>query len=315
MRCAARGIAVVVVTLLVASLLPAAGCGGRKKSGLTIGQMLDKARTAGSPELQARELTRVARLQYVGYDRSGAAKTLAEARTLVPAESDPQVCGPVLVDIARLFAEMGEKGTANDVLKQARAKIDALEDPISQAKMLAELGAIQGAKSGGLGESGKARRTLEAAAAAAAKAEERFQADALAAVAMGYVNAELSEKAGAMVEQLEASARAVEDLRPKAEALAAAANVRAKSGDEEAAKALLADAADAAKGVPGHANRAYALLAVAAATAANGDPKAALKLLAEAEKSAGKVGDPEGQREAIEKIRAQQRVIGRQKAS
>lgn len=313
MHPAFRGVAAVVATLLVAGLLPLAGCGGRKKSGLTIGQMLDKARAAASPELQARELAKVARLQYVGYDRSGATKTLAEARAIVPAESDPQTCGPVLVDIARLFAEMGERGPAGDVVKQARAKVDALEDPIGKAKLLAEIGAIQGAKSGGLGEAGKAKRTLKAAADAAAQAEERFQADALAAVTMGYVNAELTDEARAMVEQLESSARAVEDLRPKAEALAAAANVRAKSGDAEAAKTLLADAADAAKAVPGQANRAYALLAVATASAANGDPKAALKLLAEAEKSAGKIGDPEGQREAIEKIRAQQRLIAKQK--
>ena len=78
-----RSPAVVAVSLLavVMSLVPATGCGSRKRKPPTIAELLDRARAAGSDEAQAKELTRVARLQLRSGNKSGASKTLSEARS------------------------------------------------------------------------------------------------------------------------------------------------------------------------------------------------------------------------------------------
>ena len=56
----------------------------------------------------------------------------------------------------------------------------------------------------------------------AEEVDDRFRAEALAVVAMGYVSGWMAEEAGTMVEKLEACLVALSDPRAKAEALAAA---------------------------------------------------------------------------------------------
>ena len=87
-----RSPAVVAVTLLavLVGLFPIAGCGSKKRKPPTIAELLDRARTAGSDEAQAKELTRVARLQLRSGNKSGASKTLSEARSrLTPQKPKP----------------------------------------------------------------------------------------------------------------------------------------------------------------------------------------------------------------------------------
>lgn len=376
-----RAACVVMVVLLC--IVAGSGCGAKKKKGgVTIAKRLEMARAEMTDEAKSRELTKVARLQLRSGDKSGAAKTLGEARqpTIPKAKPKPPkqepasdeaaksdeppktddapktdeapkpgdapaadaalktdeankpddaakteeapkpeeppaeepakplnavVWGPQLVEIAAVFAELGEKRTARDILGQALRMATEIEDPISRATLLAKAGGVYGVKQGGVGEAKLARNTLaDAAEIAKTKVEERFRAGALAAVATGYVDAGLADAAKEILEMLEKSARDVENLRAKAEALAAAANVRAQGGETDAAKELLKEAAEAAKAIDGAENRTYALMAVAGANIAAGEKKAAVSLLVEAEKSAGKVGDPEAQKNAQEKVRA-----------
>lgn len=305
----------VLVACLLALFAPAAGCGAKKKSkkGLTVAQRLEKARSEKTPESKARELTKVARVQLTAGDRSGAARTLSEARKEMPAEADAAVWAPCLVDIARGLADAEDRTAAKEVLKLAVDKALTVEDPISRIRVLAEAGAIYGAKSGGMGEAAFAKDVLGKGVEAAAGVEERFKAQALAALAIGYAKAGLAADAGKMVDELETSAKALEDLRPKAEALAAAASVRGQKGEKEAAAALLKEAAEAAKAISGAANKTYALVEVASAYLSNGDPKTAGGLLKTAEKSAGEIGDPEAAKNALEKVRGLQRDVDRRK--
>ena len=305
-----------VVALLLA---PATGCGTKKKTkkGRTIAQQLEDARKEKTPDAQARKLIRVARTQFKANDKTGAAKTLAEATGLIPADGEAVVCGPRLVEIADLYADMEDRKPAREVLKKAVDRAADIGDAISRIRLLADAGGIYGAKSGGLGDGKAAREVLASAVEAAGTVEDRFKAQALAAIALGYARADLAKEAGRVVEELEASAKAVEELRPKAEALAAAARVRAQTGAQEEAGKLLAEASDTAKKIEDKGmaaeNRTYALLSIASAYLATGDAKAAAGLLKLAEKSAGQVPDPEGQKNAMEKVRALQSEAERKK--
>lgn len=301
-RVAAR--AALAVAVLALAVVPVAGCGGTKKAPLTIAQRLERARGQKTPELQSRELVRVARMQLKAGDRKGAAKTLSEARGLIPKDADAMLVAPRTLEVAALFAEMGEKTTARGVLDEVVTLAGGVADPLGKTILLAEAGGILGTGPAGVGDAAKARATLADAAGSAETVDARFRSQALAAVALGYAEAGLLDEAKAMVETLETSARAVEEPRPRAEALAAAANVRGRGGDTAAAQALLTEAAEAATGIEGAENRAYALLAVAKATAAAGNADGAAKLLAKADEAARKVPDPEAQRTAREKILA-----------
>jgi len=307
---------VLAVALLLA---PAAGCGAKKKTkkGRTIAQQLDDARKEKTPDAQARKLIRVARTQFKANDKTGAAKTLAEASGLIPADGEAVVCGPRLVEIAGLYADMGDRKPAREVLKKAVDRAPDIGDAISRIRLLADAGGIYGSKAGGLGDGKAAREVLASAVEAAGAVEDRFKAQALAAIALGYARGDLAKEAGKVVEELEASAKAVEELRPKAEALAAAARVRAQTGAQDKAAKLLAEASDAAKQIDDKGmaaeNRTYALLSIASAYLATGDAKAAAALLKLGEKSAGQVPDPEGQRNAMEKVRALQAEAERKK--
>lgn len=309
------------LVLAVAALLfaPAAGCGTKKKAkkGKTIAQQIEDARKEKTPDAQARKLIRVARTQFKANDKTGAAKTLAEATGLIPADGEAVVCGPRLVEIADLYADMEDRKPAREVLKKAVDRAPDIGDAISRIRLLADAGGIYGAKTGGLGDGKAAREVLGSAVEAAGTVEDRFKAQALAAIALGYARADLAKEAGRVVEELEASAKAVEELRPKAEALAAAARVRAQTGAQDEAGKLLAEASDAAKKIDDKGmaaeNRTYALLSIASAYLATGDAKAAAALLRLAEKSAGQVPDPEGQKNAMEKVRALQSEAERKK--
>lgn len=309
-------LALAVVALLLA---PAAGCGTKKKSkkGKTIAQQLDDARKEKTPDAQARKLIRVARTQFKANDKTGAAKTLAEATGLIPADGEAVVCGPRLVEIADLYADMDDRKPAREVLKKAVDRAPDIGDAISRIRLLADAGGIYGAKAGGLGDGKAAREVLASAVEAAGTVEDRFKAQALAAIALGYARADLAKEAGRVVEELEASAKAVEELRPKAEALAAAARVRSQTGAQDEAGKLLAEASDTAKQIEDKGmaaeNRTYALLSIASAYLATGDAQAAAGLLKLAEKSAGQVPDPEGQKNAMEKVRALQSEAERKK--
>ena len=305
-----------IVAAALVCLLPSSGCGGGKKKkggGLTIAQRLERARAEKTPENQARELVKVARIQFKSQDRMGAAKTLGEARQLIPDEGDASVRGPRLVEVAALFAEMGEKPPAREVIGKAVAAAGAVEDPVAKATLLAEAAAVQGSKTSGLGDPASARRTLAEARTVAESVEERFRAKALAAVAAGCLAAGVTDVAGELVEMLEKSAKALEDGRPKVEALVAAANVHIEQKHADAAKPLLDEAAAGAKAIDGNENRAYALVTVALATNAAGDKKVATSLLKEAEKSANKVGDADAQKNAAEKVRAAQAEVDKKK--
>jgi len=170
--------------------------------------------------------------------------------------------------------------------------------------MLAQIGVAMAAA----GDKNGAKETLgESAKLAMNDVPERFRGKALAAVAMGYVDAGLADAAQDVIGTLEDLAGGLEELRPKAEAFAAAAAVRAATGAKDKAKDLLDQAAKAAKAIDDFpVNRVYALVAVAKALVANGDTKGAISLLADAEKSASKVPDPQMQKDALKAVRVLQ---------
>lgn len=317
--------------VLLATVMSLAGCGG-KKPGLTIAERLRRAEAQATPEGQAREFTKVARLQLRSGDRAGAEKTVGRARQCylelrLPARGPPvepaagdgaaapavnaSVWGPLLVDIADIYAESGGRGPARDVLKDATAVADGISDDVSRAAVLARIGGAHGSAAGG--DAALARAHLGKAATLAAEVEPRFRAEALAAVALGYAKAGLAGEAGDVVASLERTAREVESPRARAEGLAAAASVRSRTGDAAAATGLLGEAATAARGIEAAENRAYALLAVATAAAASGQRQEALGLLGEAAQAATRVPDPDAQRNAVERVRQAQADLERRR--
>lgn len=216
---------------------------------------------------------------------------------------DANLAGPRLVEIAEVFAMLGDKKQARNALGKAEADcVEKIEDPVRKAKVLADAGAIYGAKTEGIGDAGKAKVILAKAEEVAGKVDERFRADALAAVAIGYARSNLANLAEKTVKDLENAANKLDEPRAKAEALAAAANVKAQTGKKEEAKKLLEEAASAAKSVERADGRAFALIAIAIATKANGDVKESLKLLKDADKAANKASEPDVQKMLVEKV-------------
>ncbi len=288
----------IVVACLV--VVPATGCGS-KKGPATIAELLAKAKKNPKPEGRARDLTKVAGMQLNSKDKAGAARTLELALAEIPADGQPLVCVPVLVEIAQTYADIGQRSSAKKAVEVAATMAGGVEDPQGKAGLLAQVGIAKAAA----GDKPGAKATLgEAAKLAMNDVPERFRGKALAAVAMGYVDAGLADAAKDVIGMLEGLAGGLEELRPKAEAFAAAAAVRAATSDKEAANKLLEQAAESAKAITDFpANRVYALVAVAKALVANGDVKGALTLLADAEKSASKVPDPEQQKDAIKTVR------------
>jgi hypothetical protein len=189
--------------------------------------------------------------------------------------------------------------------------IDSIDDPVRKARLLADAGGIYGDPDQGVGRAVIAKRLLAQATVEAEKVEERFQAEALAAVALGYTRSRLARDAANMVGRLEEAAKTLDDPRAKAESLAVAASVQAELGKKDQAKSLLDEAAEAAKSISGKENKTYALVAVATGLLTVNDAKAAISLLKLAEKSANEVGDPEAQKNALERVRAAQKQADR----
>ena len=283
---------------------PLAGCGGtkKKKPRMTFGDMVEKAKKDGTPGGPARELAKVARLQVKSGDKAGAKKTLQEARKTIADDADPAVFAPRLIEIAAAYVTVDDKAEARKNTDQAVAMASSLTDPVARVEVLSKAGRLYG---GSLGDATKAKDNLAKAAEIASgdDVSDRFRPQALAAVALGYANANLAGDATKVIEKLETLATSLEELRPKAEALAAAANVRFKSGEKARAAELLTEAATAAKRIDGSANKTYALIAVANAMLAAGETKGAAALAAEAEKTAGKISDADQQKDAMQEVR------------
>jgi tetratricopeptide (TPR) repeat protein len=287
------------------------GCSAPKKAPPTIAELLARARGTKNPEAKPRELVKVA-VQQSTTDKTGAASTLAEALAALPPNGQPLACGPVLLDIATTYCEIGQRASAKKAVTTAVGLAEQIEDPLGRVQLLAQIGTVQGSREHGLGDSAAATATLaDASRLATSEVAERFRGKALAVVASGYADAGLAAEAKDMVGMLEDLARGLDDLRPKAEAFAAAAAVRAAAGERDVAAGLLTEAAQAARAIDDFpANRAYALVAVAKAYRTAGDVQGARSLLAEAEKAASKVGDPQQQKDALRTIRQIQAKLG-----
>jgi Tfp pilus assembly protein PilF len=115
-----------IVFVLLATgflVLPAAGCGAKKKgkkgSGLTIKQQLDKAETESSPDRKAAAYVKVGRSQLASSDKSGAKTSVGKAFKEVSGEGDANLFSPRLVDIAELFVAVGDKKQARKSLELA----------------------------------------------------------------------------------------------------------------------------------------------------------------------------------------------------
>ena len=301
--------------LLVAVVsLPAAGCGtksAKKGGGMTVQQRLEKAEKESTPDKQAAGYLRAARAQLASGDTSGARDSARTAFDRLKAEGDANAFAPRLVDAAVFLAEIGDKKAAKDAILLAAERSATVADAVRRTKILADAGAVAGEKVKGIGDPALAKDLLSQASAVADTAEERFRAEALAAVALGCTRAGQAETAAALVDRLEESAKTLEEPRAKAEALAAAATVRSETGKKDDAKALLSEAATAAKSIDRAEGRAYALLAVANATAACGEKKQALALLEEADKAANKIADAAQQKTTMDKVRSAIADVGK----
>ncbi len=293
-----RSFLVIVVGL--AAILPATGCGAKKKPALTIEQRLKNAEKEKTPDRQAAALLKVARAQFAANQEAEAKETAAKALEKLKGEGDANLFAPRLVDVAGFLAEIGDRKPARDALGQACGLVDSIDDPVRKAKLFADAGAIYKANT----DSAQAKETLKKAADAASSVEERFRAEALAAVALGYTRSGLADAASDVVDKLLDAAKTLEEPRAKAEALAAAAGVQAQTGKKKEAAKLLEEAETAAKSVDRAESRAYALLAVAMATNANGDTKQAMALLKDADKAADKVPEPGSQKKIVDKVRS-----------
>jgi hypothetical protein len=295
-----------VYLVAIAAPLLIAGCGtkaGKKGGGMTVQQRLEKAEKESTPDKQAAGYLRAARAQLASGDKSGARDSARTAFDRLKGGGDANTFSPRLIDVGGFLAEIGDKKGAKDAILLGAELSQGVADAVRRTKILADAGAVAGAKTNGVGDAALAKDLLTQATTVADSVEERFRAEALAAVALGCTRAGQAETAAALVGRLEESAKTLEEPRAKAEALAAAANVRAETGKKEEATALLADAAAAAKSIERAEGRAYALLAVANATAACGEKKQALALLQEADKAANKIADPAQQKAAMDKVR------------
>ena len=296
-----RASPLVFVTCLLFSVVlsgTSVGCGKRP---LRIEDRLARAMDQAPGTSRAKALLAVARRQLAAGDRVAAHDTITTASNDVAAGGEESLA--TLLEVAQAYIDVDDRRAARTVLNRVAEIGKAIDDPGRKAKSLADAGALFGNADTGMADPQQAGALLAEATALAEEVDDRFRAEALAVVAMGYVSGGMNKEAGDMVEKLEACLAALNDPRAKAEALAAASSVYAKTGNEEKAKALLADAASTAKGVDRDESKAYALLAVANATAAGGDKAAARKLLEEADAAAGKVGDPDAQATAMNLIR------------
>lgn len=286
------------LSLLVVLLVAVPGCG---KKTVTIRERLTKATAVAEGPQRAAALLSVARIQISDGDPIGARDTIEAAHREASGRGEAAV--PSLLEIARAFMAVGDRRSARKVLAELGEIVSAIDDPGRKAKILADAGALFGSEENGLADRQQAKSLLTQATTLAEGVDDRFRAEALAVVAMGYVNGGMNDEAAAMVEKLEACLSALTEPRAKAEALAAAASVYAKTGNDDKAATLLKDAASTARGIDRPEGKAYALLAVANAEHAAGNTSAARALLEEADLAAGKVGDADAQTTAMNTVR------------
>ena len=97
-----------VVLVACVAVLPVTGCGS-KKAPATIADLLAKAKANPKPEGRAKDLVKVAGMQITSKDKAGAGRTLEMALAEIPADGQPLVCVPVLVEIAQTYADMGQR--------------------------------------------------------------------------------------------------------------------------------------------------------------------------------------------------------------
>ena len=302
LRCA-RVPHTVGLCLLAMVCLPFAGCGGGSSKGAkSISEQLVQARKQSTPDRQAVFLLRVASKQNAEGDTAGATTTAKEAFQLLSGMDDANATAARLVSTAGFLAAIGDKATARKALSLVDERAAGIADPVRQVSVLADAGAIYGNKTTGLSDSAAATSLLTRARDAALAVEERYRAEALAAVALGYTKGNVASEAASMVEQLLETARSNDNPRAKAEGLAAAANVKAQIDQADEAKTLLEEAATVAREIERTESRAYALLAVGEATAESGDKTAARSVLDEAYAAADKVGDEEQRKLVLAKV-------------
>lgn len=291
------------LALLLVVCLAAVGCGGGGSSGpKSINDQLQAARKQSTPDRQALALLRVASKQNADDDTAGAIKTGKEAVDLLIGMDDAGATAPRLVSAAGFLAAIGDKATARRALGVAEERAGGIGDPVRQVSVLADAGAIYGNRETGLADSAQATSLLTQARDKALAVEERYRAEALAEVALGFTKGNVATEAASMVEQLLETARSNDNPRAKAEGLAAAANVKSQVGEGDEAKALLEEAAGVAREIERTESRAYALLAVGEATAESGDTTTAKSILDEAYAAADKVGDPEQRKTVLAKV-------------
>lgn len=298
---ACRRVAVVVAVLV--PLMATQGCGTPKKKELTIAERLAAARQKPAGPPRALSLLNVAKIQIDKGDLIGARDTIEEARLLASGEGGV----PILLDVARSYVAVGDPRGARKVLTEViTIGNDVIEDAARKAKVMADAGALFGSEENGLADRQQAKALLAQATELAEGVDDRFRAEALAVVAMGYVTGGMPDEAAQMVAKLEACLEALDEPRAKAEALASAASVYAKTGNTDKSASLLQDAAAAAEGVERPDGKAYALLAVASAEYAAGNTEAAQALLAKADVAAGKIGDADIRETAMNTVRTAQ---------
>jgi hypothetical protein len=287
--------------MLTASLPLSGGCSS-KPAARSIPEQLSEARKQTTPDRKAVALLQVAARQQAGGDTAGAAKSAREAVDVLVRMDDASASAARLASAAGFLAAVGDKATARRALAVVEERATAIGDPVRQVSVLAEAGSIYGNRDTGLADATAAAATLTRAREAAVAVEERYRAEALAAVALGYTRGNIASEAASMVEQLLETARGIDNPRAKAEGLAAAASVKAEVGEQEEAASLLSEAAEVARSIERTESRAYALLAVGEATAESGDAKTARRVLEDAYAAADKVGDPEQRRIVLAKV-------------
>ena len=234
------------------------GCGAKsakKGGGMTVQQRLEKAEKEPTPEKQAVGYLRAARFQLASGDTSGARDSARIAFDRLKEDGDANTFAPRLVDVGGFLAELGDKKPAKEAILRAAELSAGVADAVRRTKILADAGAVAGEKGKGIGDAALAKDLLTQAITMADSVEERFRAEALAAVALGCTRAGQADAAAELVGRLEESAKALEEPRAKAEGLAAAASVRSETGKKDEAAALLPDAAadDLANGPGRHA--------------------------------------------------------------
>ena len=185
------------IAVVACAVLPHAGGCGKKKTGLTIAQRLEKAEKEPTPDRQAAGFLRVAKLQAGQNQRDAAKETAMKAFERLKGEGDANLFAQRLVECGAVLAELGERKPAREALALAIGQADKVDDPVRKTQLLADAGAVYGDKAKGAADSLAAKEALKKATEVADGVEERFRADALAAVALGSEKTPLISRARA----------------------------------------------------------------------------------------------------------------------